>query len=110
MINPMIFYWMDVADVVKAISLIFFICSGIVLSLAIIGFICAEHDNEEQNIRFSKMLIKICLPTVIVTGVLGLFIPGEKTIIRMLIADNLTYENIEEAAQFVIDTIKKFKE
>ena len=46
----------------------------------------------------------------IVSAILLVFVPDDKTLIRMLIAENATGDNIEQATQFVIEAIKKFKE
>ncbi len=112
MINPMIFYWIDVASSVGVFLAALTVVSGVVSIFAGTFYAISVYDGDVED-DFSKLSLKafkIALPVMIICVLLLVFIPSEKALIRMLIADNLTGENIEEATQFVIDTIKKFKE
>lgn len=110
MINPMIFYWIDVVEGVNTILCIVTAFSCIVAFFAGMFLFLSVSDHDENGKKLCWEILKISLLVIIISGLLLMFIPSEKALIRILIANNLTGENIEEAAQFVIDTIKKFKE
>ena len=109
MINPMIFYWISICDVLKNAILAFTTLSGLVLIFdGIVIFIDLDYNDDTKNWKIK--LLKICVITLVVGTILTILIPGENTLIKILIADNLTAGNIESATQFVIDALKKLKE
>lgn len=103
MINPMVFYWIKVFDGLNVVLTLSIVLSGIGVLLC---GITAYALNEEDAIKPFKILFVI----FIVSAILIILVPDDKTLIRMVIMENATGDNIEQATQFVIEAIKKFKE
>lgn len=93
-INPWIFYWMSVVDNIGVASVTAFIASTILLFVyCLFGFVTG--DNMEK--RFVVLLLVVML----FSGLLSLFVPTSETITKMLLAQNVTYERVEVAADTV---------
>ncbi len=112
-INPMLFYWCSVSDTVKALAIIVAIML-IVICLAFL-FIGAFHIGETLNygggensngykvgVKFLNWARKCSIPLAI-TLVLFAFIPSEKTLYKMMVANIATYENIDLTAETIED-------
>ena len=91
-INPWFFYFISIADGIKLLF------GSIALISGIIGFMIEFIDlisgfEEIPNTIRSKMkfFIIICIISVI----LNILTPSQTTLTQMIIAQNLTYENIE---------------
>lgn len=108
-VNPKIFYWIDVVKSLEYASWIAASVAGLALLWFIIYFMInltdggyyGSHSYEKER-KFAIKGIKILVPVVLVCFLLASFIPSEKTIYRMLIADQLTPANI----QYVGDTVE----
>lgn len=87
-INPWMFYLISLSDTLKWTT-------GI---LAIIAFIGAAILHDEGNKHVKKCLIVGCISLVIC-----LFLPSKDTCYKMLIASQVTTENIENAKETVKD-------
>lgn len=94
-INPWIFYAIDICNNIKVAGFVL----GIVI--LIISF-CSIPLLIEGEIKFSlvKKFAKIIVPIFIVCTVL---VPSKDTLIKMLIAQNVTYERVEIASETVQD-------
>ena len=53
----------------------------------------------------SHKIEKICLIACIVTGTFNLIIPSQKTMYTMLVANFVTYENVETATESIKDSV-----
>ena len=89
-INPMIFYWMDVALGIE------FITGLLATAFLVVTLLWLLYGGDECNnlSEFIKPLIGFLIPTV-VFAILTVLIPSKETMITMLVADMITYENIE---------------
>nr|DAF10652.1 MAG TPA: hypothetical protein [Caudoviricetes sp.] len=97
-INPWLFYLVDVIDSFKfAIFLLLILFTLIFGVQAII-----ENNNEEDEVKVIKAIKKMFIvATLVIT--FSTFIPSKKTCYQMMIASQVTEENIQKAE----DTIKK---
>ena len=112
-VNPMLFYWSSVSDTAKAVSMVAAIAIGITCLLCfIIGvgniiFVLGYGGNEDSDDY--KIGIKClngakkCIVPLVILLMLSIFIPSEKTIYKMMVANVTTYENIDKTA----DTIEE---
>ena len=94
-ISPWIFYAIDICNNIKV--------AGFVLGVVIlIVAFCSIPLLIEGEIKFSsvKKFAKIIVPIFIVFTVL---VPSKDTLIKMLIAQNVTYERVEIASETVQD-------
>lgn len=114
-ISPWAVYWITRLDNFVVIFAVGAFILGFA-SIALAGFILFETCLDDDDIK----KVKKCLKTILaVFGicVFGLaFTPSSKEAIEMIIADNVTYETvdntlerIEEVADHVIDKIKEEK-
>lgn len=112
-VNPMLFYWSNVSDTVKAVSMVVAIAIGIaclacfIIGVANIGYVLSYGGNEDSDdykmgIEFLKWAQK-CIVPLVISLMLSIFIPSEKTIYKMMVANVATYENIDLTADTIED-------
>lgn len=106
-ISPWIFYLISVFNVLKIILTIVSIALGFVVLVLLISLFC-ELDSHSYNKQFfeeckwiNKWFKKIAIGFIVILLLL-VVIPSQQTMYTMLVADNVTYENVEIAT----DTIK----
>ena len=119
-INPIWFYLCDVFKIVKTGASIASGMIGIALLLAyVLGLLItiANDSYGEDDIDYKEGLAlkatakKLIIPFIIVF-IINIFVPSEKTVYKMMVANLATYENIgiaadtiEEAFDHVIDKL-----
>lgn len=97
-ISPIWFYMMDVTRTVD-----FF--SGVVMVVTAICFIALCVSEEvNSNIDYQKAF-KYIVISLSVSGFLFTIIPSQDTMMKMLIAQNITYERVEDGKEMVKDTV-----
>lgn len=109
-INPMWFYWINVAEGLNCIFGVTAILLGVtelVLgSIALISYSLGRNFGpEDVDMKRAKAMIKpiiICGVVLIVSMVGVVFIPSKNTLIEMQVARYATYEN----AEWTVDAIK----
>ena len=115
-INPMLFYWCSVSDTAKALAIIAAIM--LIIVCLVFLFVGAFHigeafnyrggedsDNYKVGVKFLNWAQRCIVPLVILL-MLSIFIPSEKTIYKMMVANiDLTAETIEDAFDHVIDKL-----
>ena len=110
-IDPMWFYWVSVADGLKAF------CIVATILIAAVGFIfsvIAYSDLDDDDDK--KAFIKKCLiaaAILFVVSIMIIFIPSKETLIQMEIAKHATYDNtevllqkIKEATDYILENLK----
>ena len=92
-VEPSMFYWIEVFNSVKLLA-------GILMVVAFIGTVIVllamnEVDEEDEEDK-AKCLhyAKITIAVLISTTLLFIFVPTKKTCIEMMIAKNITVENV----------------
>lgn len=115
-INPYWFYWIEVADTIKGISIgamvIFLIAAIILAATAHIDYMF--KDNNEGDAK--KKVLFICIVGLFLSALVCIFVPSEKTLIEMQIAKmathnnvDLTIDKIKEIVDYIINGIKEVK-
>lgn len=104
-INPWVFYAVYVADGIAVVAVIIAVIAGIAYAavkvVSLFGYYSGEDDEDYIKIKkASKTLGTVAL----VAAILAIFVPGEKTITKMIVAQNVTYERVE-AATDVVQTV-----
>lgn len=113
-INPAVFYWLNVLNIIHILTIIAFIF-GIIFTF--VGFICnivymynfrayphtCEHDDEIAKI-WRKVAIVASIVTVI-SGIIMIFVPDRTTSIEMLIARTATHENVQLTVQGIKEIV-----
>lgn len=110
-IDPMWFYWVSVADGLKAF------CIVVSILISAVGFIFSvitysKLDNDDDQ----KAFIKRCLIAAVIllaVSIMIIFIPSKETLIQMEIAKHATYDNtemllqkIKEASDYILENLK----
>lgn len=112
-INPMLFYWCSVSDTAKALAIIATIMLLVVCLVFL--FVGAFHIGEAFNygggedsndykvgVKFLNWAQKYIVPLVVLL-MLSIFIPSEKTLYKMMVANIATYENVDLTAETIED-------
>lgn len=100
-INPWVFYWISVSDVLRKLMWV-----GVFIGLAVLVFsFCVDEDGgsicgkDEHRVRkVGIFLASLCLIGVV-------FLPSEETCYKMLATNMFTQNNIDNATEYVTDVI-----
>lgn len=111
-INPWIFYVIDILSNLKGVSrFATFITVIALIFIAIITAYLKVQDScsgSENNIEVIGTLTRFFKKLLIVAYiVISVFIvtPSEETMYKMLVAQNVTYENIDKAQEEIKETV-----
>ena len=99
-INPLWFYFMDIAEEANVISAIA-VCAFAATIVICVIFMAIQIDCGEE-ITGLKKIVKIFIICLIVSVVVSILIPSKETIVTMMVAKFATYEN----AAWTLDTVK----
>lgn len=111
-ISPWIFYLIDVLSSLKGISR--FATFATVVALIVIAIITAylkaqdSCSSSEDNIEVIEILTRFFKKLLIVACIsISVFIvtPSEETMYKMLVAQNVTYENVDKATEVIKDGV-----
>lgn len=99
-INPWLFY---LADVVSALKVTLIILSiGLVIGSLLYLYMWYENNkfnrDSEENIKLRKTWLKgakMCLISAIITFIVGMMVPKERTLYAMAIASALTPDTVQ---------------
>ena len=99
-INPLAFYLIDGASDLKWGALIF----GIIIGLILFGygaFSFDEADSKEEE-KYAKKKMKTGITILIIGILLFLIMPSSETVMKMVIAKNVTYDTVDAAKDIVV--------
>lgn len=99
-INPWVFYLIDGASGLKWGALIFGIVIGLVLLLFGAWSIDEARSKEEEKSAIKKMKTGIAI--LIIGFTLFLIAPSSETVMKMLVAKNVTYDTVNTAKDVVV--------
>ena len=115
-INPYWFYWIEVADTIKGISIgamVVFLIAAIILAATAHNDYMFEDNNEGDA---KKKVLFICIVGLVLSALVCIFVPSEKTLIEMQIAKlathnnvDLTIDKIKEIVDYIINAMKEVK-
>jgi hypothetical protein len=110
-INPIWFYLCDVFDIIKNFAAIDAWLIGIAWLLAyVLGWWLTSADaslgeddrDYKEGLALKATAKKLMIPFVIAFSI-DIFVPSEKTVYKMMVANLATYENIDIAADTIED-------
>lgn len=112
-INPMIFYWLQVVDVVWTLAVVVMIVCVLLIMLMTVATIDCFNDEESKRckrIRKIAIIIGLCCLAIMI------FLPNKDTALAILISKlatkdnvNLTLEGVKKAVQYIIEASKAIK-
>lgn len=99
-INPWLFYLADLVSALKVTLIILII--GLVLGSLLYLYMWYENNefkkDSEENIKLRKTWLKgakMCLISAIITFIVGMMVPKERTLYAMAIASVLTPDTVQ---------------
>ena len=109
-INPMWFYWINVADglcsTFAAIAILMGVAEVVMAVIAIVSYSFGkDYGPNDPDMQTAKAMIKpiIICGIVLAVSLIGVvFVPSKNTLIEMQVARYATYEN----AEWTVDAIK----
>ena len=111
-INPMIFYWMEISETLK---LVFIITGFVAVLVAFITWMIALTDSftPDEELKTAKKKIKLVVIAGVVCLLTGVFLPSKETILSILIAKlattdniNITVDGIKSAVDYIVEAAK----
>ena len=113
-INPSLFYWAEVFDVIHKIGL-FALWVGIAGAIIIgISFVIDVEYQDKLVINFHKKIFLILALIIIICALIVIFIPTKETIYSMCISEVITPNNIdaitekgEKGVKFIFEQIEQ---
>lgn len=103
LINPWVFYYIEVLDRVSTgIAIGMFACVAVA---TFSGMDYYDFDATETTKRRSKKMIKAAVILFLFFGLAQILIPGKRTMYQMLAARYVTAENIEAVQNNVVDFV-----
>ena len=124
-INPAIFYWIGVSSAAQTFFVVV-VCTAICVLIVAAIIISMEASliktfprSSEENIRVMnswKKIFKYSVIIIIIGSLLCVFIPTKETLLSILVAKYLTYENatwtlesVKEAVNYIINAVAVLK-
>ena len=104
-INPIWFYIISVVSKLSVVVGAVLILLGISLISLIIVVPGMYDDMDLEEQKVIKKVIKTTVIGTVIFGSLYIIIPNDKTIYKMLIAKNVTYENLDKAQEVIKDSV-----
>ena len=103
-ISPWVFYAISVVDVVKNAAVFFaFVIGGVAIAAIIVMLVNRfEYGEDDEDYLKWKPIAKSTTVIASICLIFAIFIPSEKTITKMIVAQNVTYERVE----VVTDTVQ----
>jgi len=111
-VSPWFFYFINVCENMGIAATVCWVVCGIIFIVALIGFALCKYDStfDADFIPAWKRARKYSLICTLVFMVFAIFAPSRKTLIWMVVADNVTQKNIEkaiDAGKDIKDELKK---
>lgn len=98
-INPLVFYLIDGADTLKWGALLFGTVIGLILLF--IGLFAVDEAVSDEEEKYGKKKMKTGITMFIIGAVLFVFLPSSETVMKMVIAKNVTYDTVDAAKDVV---------
>lgn len=124
-INPAIFYWIGVSSSARTFFVItvgsaicVFITAALVISMeaSLIKSFPYSSEGNIKTLNTWKKILKYSIIVIIISGLLCVFIPSRETLLSILVAKYLTYENaawtlesVKEAVNYIVDAVAALK-
>ena len=108
MINPLVFYIIDLLDSVETLCALIGGMSAIA-ALVLGGLILGDQFWEEENEAKARKLVKPLSIVAVVCFALVIAIPSKQTMTEMLVAKYATSENVKNLVDYIVETWERLK-
>lgn len=101
-ISPWIFYLIDlVGNLVNLFIILIVVCAFVIPCLI---FFRDDEDDIDAKIKATKR-IRLFTVLLLISIIFSVTLPNKKTMYAMLVADNVTYENLDKASDVIQDGV-----
>lgn len=101
-INPWLFYLVNfLGDLKDICSIVLIVCGVAMTFLTLNGFIDEDEEKLKANKKTKKRLLVVSLSLLIAIA----FIPAKETCYQMMIASQVTDDNIQSAENVIKDSV-----
>ena len=114
-IDPMIFYWIEVIHNLGDIAICLFTISFVGFFI-LLGSVVGDWYCDDDDMKKGKIAMKWTLVATIVFGLIMIFSPSKQTMIEMLVAKYATVDNAEWTADalkslvdYIVQTVQAIK-
>lgn len=105
-INPIWFYLMNVSSGMKGLLCVLggvaLLCSAFAFMIWTADVDLTDLEDDEKKIA---KLFKKTITTCLISVVIGIFVPGKETCIEMMIASQVTHENVAATKEEIYEII-----
>lgn len=102
-INPWLFYLIDIAKGIRAVSLFASFCVFVPFVYGLGTMVSnKEFGDKDKDYLRGKKLFRTSLVILIISLVIFVFVPSSDTILKMVIAKNVTYDTVDAAKDVVV--------
>lgn len=108
-IDPMIFYWIDILDKSTVLPL-YIILAGILVTAFIVITGAVKDCTMEQLSKDLTNWSILIMVLFSITGLVSIFIPSKDTMYKMLIAKQVTPHNLQVTGETVDKALDKVAE
>lgn len=102
-VDPMWFYWINVADWIKDVTLFIAIIATVVAFLRFVTAMADKDWDSESEHKQKMKSARVLAVIAVIAFICSTFIPSKQTLIEMQVAKFATYEN----AEWTVETIKQ---
>ena len=114
-ISPWFFYFLGIIDGIKATAITVSLITGLFLLVSVIGVMVIkmahefDEDDEKKLVPIWKKVLRGSLIPFVIFTLLAMFVPTKNTLIWMVVAKNVTYQNVEKAIEAGADFKNELK-
>lgn len=102
-INPWLFYFIEMVDAFEFLAVAVFVVDAVLFSFGIAKMLVnKEHGEKDGDYLEGKKAVKISIVVTVIVFVIIIIVPSSDTIIKMVIAKNVTYDALDAAKDVVI--------
>lgn len=107
-IDPMIFYWIDLVSKLPAIVCLTGLAAMVFGTFTLFSYKdWRDKDEQDTDHKIMKGLTKITTILFCIAALLGFFLPNENTIYKMWIAKQVTPHNLQVTGETIDKVIEK---
>ncbi len=101
-VDPMLFYWIGVCDDAKIVAVV------VSMLLLVIGVFGQAFCND-FDMKIPKWFFKLVWVLVVIFGLCSVFVPTSRTLTQMLVARNVTPDNLKVVQGVAVDARDSLK-
>jgi uncharacterized membrane protein len=112
-VSPWIVYLVGNCDSISIITYIPFICCCLILFVLLVNYVISSDSGSRESEEKAHLLLKKKYKLLCILGsvffVLALLVPGKKTVIGMLVAQEVTIDRVAAGKELVEEVRQQIK-